>query len=130
MKYTELAKHKESFYEIKNPFSCHICDGSYYHKDTLTRHIKLVYEGERKCKCTTCDRSIIMSCKNNELAKHKESFHEIKNPFLCHICDGSYYCKDTLTRHIKFVHEGERKYKCSTCDRSYQEFKAIQMFNM
>ena len=93
-------------------------------KGDLNIHIKRQHG---RFNCEICNLDFM---KNTELAKHKESFHEMKNPFSCHICDGSYYHKGTLTRHIKIVYEGERKYKCSTCDRSYQEFKAIQTFHM
>ena len=74
---------------------------AFSHSSSLKKHIKTVHEGEKKHRCTICDKTFSMGY---SLKKHIKTVHERERSHICTICDKAFSMQYDLKRPIKIVH--------------------------
>ena len=53
----------------------------------------------------------------NPVHRHISSFHELKEAFICKICDKGFSLEGSMKRHVASVHEEIKAFECKMCAR-------------
>ena len=125
-----------TFHDNEKKYNCYLCGHQVSHKNSLTRHKKIVHEG-LKFPCGQCKHQ---STSKGNLAPHnranilagndtikqqekvllfnkKRAVHEgVKYP--CRQCNHQATSKSNLARHKRAAHEGVR-FPCRYCNQQY-----------
>ncbi|XP_051946389.1 gastrula zinc finger protein XlCGF49.1-like [Xyrauchen texanus] len=104
MKFISSAKLQSHIWKHngERPFSCSLCEKTYYSLVNLKRHQNDCHSGEKRFYCSLCGHSF---ARLESLQKHTR-IHTGEKPFSCSECGKSYRHKYSLLMHNK-VHSGK-----------------------
>ena len=116
-KSTELAQHitARSCKKPIKPYQCDICGNYFGLEASFKQHMKLKHTGEKKHKCTLCDKAFVIKC---ELKLHMLK-HTGEKPHQCTECDAAFTEKGNLKKHM-LIHS-EKAFKCSLCPLKFTQ---------
>ncbi|AWP19070.1 putative zinc finger and SCAN domain-containing protein 21-like [Scophthalmus maximus] len=99
----------------KDKFTCQICSRTFYHKGTLTHHM-------RSHKSNFCN-----ICKQHFPHRYKLNSHTCVSPVpsqrvsrSCELCGKTFANQSALSIHY-VVHTGEKPYRCSFCGKGFTQ---------
>merc|ERR1719154_833213 len=101
----------------EKPYSCDICDSSFYFAYRLKTHKRM-----HKIKPYQCDKCKECYTNEKDLNYHKLRKHEkVQKPFECNICGKAFLQKYMLTDHIAAEHSNEEPnlYTCEDCKQTF-----------
>ncbi|KAJ6633402.1 Zinc finger protein [Pseudolycoriella hygida] len=125
---------------LKKIFRCDVCDKRFFHKSSLSMHMKYhlaakyacevcnktfsqlcdykvhfrIHSGEKPYKCEYCDKAF-RSISNR---KDHMSTHQTDKLFTCEICNQTFKSERTLRGHYP-IHNPIKKFQCDQCDKSF-----------
>ena len=104
-------------------FLCEHCNKLFSTKGNLRNHISTIHKNYRPFKCSfpNCEKKYECECK---LIAHERTHTGIK-PFVCPICQNSFFGKGNLKEHLK-THSEIRPFKCPLCDNTYKTNGALK----
>ena len=102
--------------KVATIYSCEICDSTFAHKISLTRHKLNVHKIEKEKGDFACDKCTYSCNSNLVLKKHKTECHSSKQ-FTCESCDCSFFSKSGLKKH-RAIHK-ERCFACIHCTKYF-----------
>ncbi|KAM9745193.1 uncharacterized protein ACNS7B_009626 isoform 2-T2 [Menidia menidia] len=123
--------------------TCQICNRTFFHKGTLTRHMKSHksnfcsickqhFHYKNKFKSHTCvppvpTKRISQSCKlcgktfaNRSALRIHYVVHTGEKPYRCNLCGKSFTQKGNLKCHLR-IHTGERPFQCIKCGKTFTQ---------
>ena len=113
---SNIMKLREIPEKVATIHSCEICDSTFAHKISLTRHRLNVHKIEKEKGDFACDECTYSCNSKLVLKKHKTECHSSKQ-FTCESCDCSFFSKSGLKKH-KAIHK-ERCFACIHCTKYF-----------
>jgi hypothetical protein len=108
--------------DIKNIFSCDLCDSIFISKNTITGHMKLKHLKLKSYPCNVCGKIIQgKSNFNSHLNRHtklKQYVCEFPTAIPGENCNKIFYSKSGWTVHQR-IHTGLKRFKCLQCPKQY-----------
>ena len=87
----------------------------FFKSRNLKLHIHMDHEGNKACKCDSCDKLFFNS---THLKKHINLTQCVKN-HNCESCDISFFKAEKLKLHIHIEHKGNIACKCDSCGKLF-----------
>jgi hypothetical protein len=113
---SNIMKLREIPEKVATIHSCEICDSTFAHKISLTRHRLNVHKIEKEKGDFACDECTYSCNSKLVLKKHKTECHSSKQ-FTCESCDCSFFSKSGLKKH-KAIHK-EKCFACIHCTKYF-----------
>ena len=111
--------------EVKNDFTCNICDKKLITKYKLERHVCEAHsQKQNRIQCTECEQTF--SRRDSMIAHSKTAHDGDPKSYICEICGKRFTQSGSLNRHIANSHEGEKKYECVECPARFCERKDLE----
>ncbi|XP_062263622.1 zinc finger and SCAN domain-containing protein 21-like isoform X1 [Platichthys flesus] len=127
----------------KQKFTCRICSGTFYHKGTLTTHMKSHksnfcsickqhFHHKTKFKSHTCvpplsSKTVGNSChlcgksfRNPSALRIHYVVHTGEKPHTCSFCGKGFSQKGNLKSHLR-LHSGETQFRCGKCGKTFTQ---------
>ncbi|XP_077570054.1 uncharacterized protein LOC144194704 [Stigmatopora nigra] len=96
------------------PYRCVMCGKTFPDGKGLRRHAR-VHSTGRMHICQQCGKGFVYGF---GLTKHVQMVHGKIKPFVCQICNKSFFTKRDVETHIR-VHTGERPFGCHLCEKRF-----------
>ncbi|XP_054628702.1 zinc finger protein 37-like [Dunckerocampus dactyliophorus] len=103
-----------SLHKGHRPFSCTVCRKSFPDAKGLRRHDR-VHRNGRIHTCQQCGKGFVYVY---GLTKHLQMVHVKFKPFVCQICNKSFFTKVDVEDHIR-LHTGEKPFHCHLCEKKF-----------
>ncbi|XP_037923474.1 zinc finger protein 2 homolog [Hermetia illucens] len=111
---TSLSKHIKIHTDTERKHVCPHCGNGYKRSDHLKLHIKRMHLKITEHKCEVCGREYLEKC---ALRAHMV-VHDSARPFTCTKCPASFKRQRSLKDHM-LKHEGRKEYACGICDMRF-----------
>ncbi|CAL8329845.1 unnamed protein product [Lota lota] len=103
-----------SLHSGQKPFSCTLCSQSFPDSKALSRHGS-VHRNGKIYVCPQCNEGFAYRF---GLTQHLQMVHSRIKPFVCHICQKSYFRRKDVETHLR-VHTGAKQFPCNLCDKRF-----------
>lgn len=101
---------------------CEVCNQSFPSKVRLNFHRQFHLKNARPLYCFQC----MMNFKDeNSYFDHVYFLHDLKQVFVCNICDKTFNLRSSYNNHKK-MHVGDRNYKCEICNKLFINKQTLQ----
>ncbi|XP_017272509.1 putative GPI-anchored protein pfl2 [Kryptolebias marmoratus] len=103
-----------SLHKFLRPFTCKLCGKCFPDSITFKRHDR-VHRNGRIHICPQCGKGFVYRF---GLSKHIQMVHSRLKPFICQICNKSFFNKRDVEIHQR-IHTGEKPFECHVCERRF-----------
>uniref|UniRef100_A0A8C3AIY0 C2H2-type domain-containing protein n=1 Tax=Cyclopterus lumpus TaxID=8103 RepID=A0A8C3AIY0_CYCLU len=104
--HVETARHPN-----KDKFSCEMCGMTFFHKGTLTHHMKCHNKS-----CRLCGKTFA----NSSALRIHAVVHTGEKPHRCSLCGKGFTQKGNLKCHLR-IHSGEKPFRCVKCGKTFTQ---------
>ncbi|XP_037036479.1 zinc finger protein 37 homolog [Bradysia coprophila] len=98
---------------------CEVCDKKFFHKTSLSMHMK--YHLEAKYACEECNKTFSQSC---DLKVHRR-IHTGEKPYKCEHCDKSFRSISNRKDHMS-THRTDKLFTCEICSQTFKSERTLR----
>uniref|UniRef100_A0A3Q3WRC4 C2H2-type domain-containing protein n=1 Tax=Mola mola TaxID=94237 RepID=A0A3Q3WRC4_MOLML len=98
----------------KERFTCRICSRTFFHKGTLTQHMKSHKSDSKSCEL--CGKKFA----NPSALRIHNVVHTGEQPYRCSLCGKGFTQKGNLKCHLR-IHTGEKPFRCANCGKTFRQ---------